>query len=430
VASFSRSSLSSRSETQRLADELADQQVWLTLVTGGLVYATTRDLTRLEAVFLVDYSWALKLGTPVAFKSGMVKAANAGVLMLGGNAIEHLASADTIVFDKTGTLNCSALLVTDVGALGARPLGEDVLLALVASVEEHASHPLAQAIVEAAKERDLQHITHGEVDYLAAHGLATEVGGKRVIIGSRHFLEEHHHIRFESHEAVIARLKEEGKTMLHVGATVGDRAGEAIGVLALRDTPRSDAAYTIRRLRNLGFGRVVMISGDRRAKAEGLGAQLGLDEVHAEVAPEDKAQIIRALQAAGRTVAFVGDGINDGPALSVANVGIAMPRGADIARASADIVLMDDRLSAIADTREVAAGTLRLIRSNFRVEVGVNTAVLTGAVLGWLSPVMSAVLHNGTTLAVLLRALRGGSAPASPAARKLHRPAAASLQYR
>jgi P-type E1-E2 ATPase len=150
---------------------------------------------------------------------------------------------------------------------------------------------------------------------------------------------------------------------------------------------------------------------------------LGLDEVHAEVAPEDKAHIIRQLQAAGRTVAFVGDGINDGPALSVANVGIAMPRGADIARATADIVLMDDRLSAIADAREVAAGTLHLIRSNFRAAVGVNTAVLTGAVLGWLSPVMSAVLHNGTTVAVLLRALGGAPAPASPGMAKTRRPA-------
>jgi P-type E1-E2 ATPase len=157
-----------------------------------------------------------------------------------------------------------------------------------------------------------------------------------------------------------------------------------------------------------------MITGDRRAKAEALARQVGIDAVHAEVAPEDKAAIVQRLQADGRKVAFVGDGINDGPALSVANVGIAMPRGADVARATADIVLMDDRLTAVADAREIAARTMALIRSNFNVAVGVNTAVLAGAVLGWLSPVMSAVLHNGTTIGVLLRALAGAGIASQP----------------
>jgi P-type E1-E2 ATPase len=305
-------------------------------------------------------------------------------------------------------------------ALGSRHLSEDALLALVASVEEHASHPLAQAIVEAAKERDLKHITHGEVDYLVAHGLSTDVEGKKVIIGSRHFLEEHHGIAFSSHESVIDRLQEEGKTLLYVGAAAQGRSkGGPIGVVALRDTLRADAGYALKRLRALGITHMVMITGDKRSKAEALAAELGLDAVHAEVAPEEKAEIIKTLQAQGRKVAFVGDGINDGPALSVAEVGIAMPRGADIARATADIVLMDDRLTAVADAREIATRTMALIKSNFNVAVGVNTAVLAGAVMGWLSPVMSAVLHNGTTIGVLLRALSGagvspeGAQPAS-----------------
>ncbi|HNQ03293.1 MAG TPA: heavy metal translocating P-type ATPase [Thiobacillaceae bacterium] len=415
VASFIQSSLENRSDTQRMAEELADKRVWLTLITGGLVYALTRNLTRLESVFLVDYSCALKLGTPMAFKAGMYRAATHGVLMRGGHAIEHLAEVDTVVFDKTGTLTHSELIVTDVVVLGGKPLSEDALLALVASVEEHASHPLAQAIVEAAKERDLKHITHGEVDYLVAHGLSTDVDGKRIIIGSRHFLEEHHDIAFDRHEAVIDRLQDEGKTLLYVGAAAqGRRKGGPIGVVALRDTLRADAAHALKRLRALGIKEMVMITGDKRAKAEALAAELGLDAVHAEVAPEEKAEIIKSFQVQGRKVAFVGDGINDGPALSVAEVGIAMPRGADIARATADIVLMDDRLTAVADAREIAARTMRLIRSNFNVAVGVNTALLTGAVLGWLSPVMSAVLHNGTTIGVLLRALSGpGLSPRS-----------------
>ncbi len=351
---------------------------------------------------------ALKLGTPMAFKTGMVRAAGHGVLMRGGAAIEHLSEVDTVVFDKTGTLTHSELVVTDVVVMDSRHLTEDALLALVASVEEHASHPLAQAVVDAARERDLQHITHGEVDYLVAHGLSTDVEGTRVIIGSRHFLEEHHAVSFNRHEAVIERLQDEGKTLLYVGAAArGQITPAPIGVVALRDTLRADAGYALKRLRALGVGQIVMITGDRRAKAEALAKEVGIDVVHAEVAPEDKAAIIQRLQADGRKVAFVGDGINDGPALSVANVGIAMPRGADIARATADIVLMDDRLTAVADAREIAARTMALIRSNFNIAVGVNTAVLAGAVLGWLSPVMSAVLHNGTTIGVLLRALAG-----------------------
>jgi heavy metal translocating P-type ATPase len=427
VASFIQASLENRSDTQRLAEELADRRVWLTLITGGLVYALTRNLTRLESVFLVDYSCALKLGTPMAFKTGMVRAASHGVLMRGGAAIEHLSEVDTVVFDKTGTLTHSELVVTDVVVMDASRLTEDALLALVASVEEHASHPLAQAVVDAAKERDLQHITHGEVDYLVAHGLSTDVDGRRVIIGSRHFLEEHHGISFARHEPRIDRLQDEGKTLLYVGAAAQGRTkGSPVGVVALRDTLRADAAYALKRLRALGVDNLVMITGDRRAKAQALAVQVGIDAVHAEVAPEDKAAIVQQLQAAGRKVAFVGDGINDGPALSVAEVGIAMPRGADIARATADIVLMDDRLTAVADAREIAQRTMALIRSNFNVAVGVNTAVLAGAVVGWLSPVMSAVLHNGTTIGVLLRAL-AGSGIASPAGRE--RPDTAQRAY-
>lgn len=419
VASFIQSSLQTRSRTQRMAEELADKRVWLTLGTGAAVYALTRDVGRLESVFLVDYSCAIRLGTPIAFKSGMYRAATHGVLMRGGSAIEQLAQVDTAVFDKTGTLTHSELIVTDVVALGARPLTEDALLALVASVEEHASHPLAQAIVEAARQRELRHITHGEVDYLVAHGLSTDVDGQRVVIGSRHFLQDHHGISFARHATVIDRLQAEGKTLLYVGTPPerGGRGGRGgpIGVVALRDTLRADAGHALARLRALGITKLVMITGDKRSKAEALGSELGFDAVHAEVAPEDKAGIIKALQAEGRRVAFIGDGINDGPALSVAQVGIAMPHGADIARATADIVLMDDRLTAVADARDIALRTMKLIRSNFNVAVGVNTALLAAAVAGRLSPVMSALLHNGTTIGVLLRALAGAGPTAETA---------------
>ena len=404
IARFIQESLAKPSDTQRLADRLADQRVYLTLVTGGLVYAFTHDLTRLESVFLVDYSCALKLGTPVAFKSGIYAAAAQGVLMKGGQAIEQLAAVDTLVFDKTGTLTHSELIVTDVAVLDPRGCSEAELLALVASVEEHASHPVAKAVVEAARERDLQHITHGEVDYLVAHGLAAETNGGRIRIGSRHYLEEHEGIRFDDHESLIERLQEEGKTLLYVGNERGP-----VGLIALRDTLRADAHETLKRLRDLGIKQLVMITGDRRAKAEALGAELGLDAVYAEMPPEGKAGVIERLQRAGHKVAFVGDGINDGPALAAAEVGIAMPRGADIARATADICLLDDRLAAVADARDLAGRTMTLIRTNFNLAVGINTAILGGAVMGWLSPVASAVLHNGTTIGILLNALAGVS---------------------
>lgn len=404
VARFVRDSLGKRSQTQRMADDLADKRVYITLVTGGLAYALTQDLRRLESVLLVDYSCALKLGTPIAFKSGMVAAARHGVLMKGGEAIEQLAAVDTIVFDKTGTLTHSELTVTDVVVLRADALDETQLLALVASVEEHASHPVAQAVVEAARERDLKHISHGEVDYLVAHGMTADVKGRRIVIGSRHYLEGHQGIQFGAYQARISALQEEGRILLYVGDDQGP-----VGLIGLRDTVRADAQATLERLRTLGVERLVMISGDRRAKAEALGLELGLDEVHAEMEPEEKARIVAALKAQGRRVAFVGDGVNDGPALVAADVGIAMPRGADLARATADIVLLDDHLKGLADARETAEGTMRLIRSNFNLAVGINTGILAGAMTGTLSPVASALLHNGTTVGILLRALAGVS---------------------
>jgi P-type E1-E2 ATPase len=239
------------------------------------------------------------------------------------------------------------------------------------------------------------------------------------VIGSRHYLEEHEGVSFAAHEALIRRLEDEGKTLLYVGSEHGP-----VGVIGLRDTLRGDAAATVARLRELGVERVILITGDRRPKAEALAASLGLDEVHAEMRPEEKAGVIARLQEAGRKVAFVGDGVNDGPALAQAEVGIALPRGADIARATADVLLLDDRLSGVAEAREVATRTMRLIRSNFNLAVGINTAILAGATLGWLSPVASALLHNGTTIGTLLRALAGAglSAPRVPNAAATARP--------
>jgi heavy metal translocating P-type ATPase len=402
VARFIQESLSQRSTTQRLTDELADRRVYLTLGTGAAVYALTRDIRRLQSVFLVDYSCALKLGTPVAFKSGMVRAAGGGVLMKGGEAIESMAAIDTLVFDKTGTLTHSELAVTDVVSLDGQH-DEAGLLALVASVEEHATHPIASAVVEEARARELDHISHGEVSYLVAHGMSADVDDGRLYVGSRHYLEEHLALDFSRHDRAIDRLQAQGKILLYVGDENGP-----VGLVALRDRVRGDAREALVRLRRLGIRRMVMITGDRRAKAEALGSRLGMDEIHADMPPEEKAAVVERLQREGARVGFVGDGVNDGPALAASEVGIAMPRGADIARATADIVLMDDRLSAVADARSVAVDTMRLIRTNFNLAVGINTVILGAAAIGRLSPVASAVLHNGSTLGILANALTGG----------------------
>jgi P-type E1-E2 ATPase len=236
-----------------------------------------------------------------------------------------------------------------------------------------------------------------------------EVSGGRLVIGSRHYLEEHEGVSFAAHQNLIHRLEEEGKTLLYVGNEAGP-----VGLIALRDTLRDDAAATIARLRALGVERLVLMTGDRRPKAEALAAELGLDEVHAELRPEEKAGVIAGLQERGRKVAFVGDGVNDGPALAQAEVGIALPRGADIARATADIVLLDDHLAGVAMARDVASRTMRLIRTNFNLAIGINTGILAGATLGWLSPVASALLHNGTTIGILLNALSGASLRLTP----------------
>lgn len=409
IAHFIDASLDKPSDTQRMAERLADQRVYITLGTGALVYLLTGDGRRLSSVFLVDYSCALKLGTPLAFRSGIYHAARSGILLKGGEAIEHLAGIDTVVFDKTGTLTHSDIEVSDVVVLDTERWSRTKLLAVTASIEEHASHPIAEAIVRKAREEKLNHIDHGEVDYLVAHGMTCPVNGNRLLIGSRHFLEEHHGIGFDAFEAPIAALQEEGKTLLYVGTE-----HEAIGLIALRDTLREDAAAVLAGLRRLGVKHLAMLTGDHRRRADALARELGIDEVFAEQVPEDKARVLEQLRAEGRRVAFVGDGVNDGPALVAADVGIAMSRGTELARATADVVLLEDRLGLLLDAIDVAQRTMGMVRTNYRAAIGINTGVMVGAALGWLSPVATAVLHNGTTVGLLVRALRGLDARQHP----------------
>ena len=402
ISSFIEAAIEEVAETQEISDTLSDKRVYLTMGTGAAVFLMSGDITRLESALLVDYSCAIKLGTPLAFKSSLYNAATAGLLIKGGQTIERLAEVDTFVFDKTGTLTYSDLDVTDVVVFDDS-WTKKKLLDLTASIEEHANHPIAEAIVAKANKETFDHIEHGEADYLVAHGMRCPVHGDgEILIGSRHFLEDHEDVLFSDHEDTIQALQKEGKILLYIAA---DK--QPLGLVALRDRVREDAAEQLSILRSLGIKKIVMLTGDNQLKAQALAEEIGIDAFHADLEPEDKAGLIRQLQQDGAKVAFVGDGVNDGPALITADVGIAMPRGAEIARATAGVVLLEDELSQLVTALDLSQRAIKLIESNFRLAVGINTAVLFGAVTGRLSPVTTTIMHNGSTIGLLLKALAG-----------------------
>ncbi len=410
ISRFIQEAAEQRGPMQRLAERLADQRVWITLGMGTGVFAVTGDAQRLESMFLVDYSCAIKLSAAVAVKSALYRGARNGLLIKGGPALEKLATIDTIVFDKTGTLTHGSLVVTDIVSHDPAAWPSDRLLALIASVAEHSTHPVAAAVVDLAHAEGMAHIWHEEVDFFIGHGLSTRIGEGNLRIGSRHYLEDHEQVPMFKHDAELKRLEHDGRTLLHVALD-----GRALGAIALRDRPREDAAATVDRLRALGIRKVVMVTGDRRETALRVAENLDLDDVIWEADPERKADILAALRRDGASVGFVGDGVNDGPALITADIGVAMPMAADIARATAEVVLLDNRLDALADAVALAKGTLALIRRGFATAVGVNTTIMAAASLGWLPPLASSVLHNGTTMALLADAL-SGTRIAKPAA--------------
>ncbi|WP_322741732.1 heavy metal translocating P-type ATPase [Rhodocyclus tenuis] len=400
IADYVEDSLTAKSQAQLGAARLADRLVPAVLGLAGTTWLLSGDWQRAAAVLQADYSCALKLATPVAFKAGMYRSGKQGILFKGGDVVERLAEADTFVFDKTGTLTTGLLAVTDSITFDPNYSATD-LIDLAASVEEHYFHPLALAVVEAARKHQGRHFDHKEVEFIAAHGVASVIDGQRIVVGSRHFVEEDEGIPVDAQRAVLDRLFREGKTLLYIGF-----GGRLLGVIALKDQLRESSAATLARLRRLGVRRIVMLTGDHRARAAELAEQLGIDEFHAELLPEGKAEIVARMTAAGARVAFVGDGINDAPALAGAHVGIAMQRGADLARLTADVALLEDHFERVADARELAVATMQRIDNNFRLTVGANTAILAAAAFGKLSPIASSVLHNGSTIAILLNALR------------------------
>ena len=401
VSRYIESSLQSRPASALRASRLADNLVPVTLGLGVLTLLGTGNWERFASVLQADYSCALKLATPVAFKSALHRAGKRGIMIKNAQALENLDAVDTVVFDKTGTLTKGELYVVEVVSFSAQ-WSEERILALAASAEEHYFHPVAEAVVRAAREHSLEHIHHEEVRFIVAHGVVTQVEGKKVHIGSRHYLEEDEGIDFNGHHRVIASYEAEGKTLLFIGYD-----GVLLGMIVMVDEVRPNARETIARLHASGIGEIIMLTGDTRAKALEVAEELGIDSVHAELLPTQKGDIVKALIAQGRKLMFVGDGINDAPALVEATVGVSMHKGAEIARASADIALLTDDVAAVADVKELARATMQLIERNYRFTVAVNSAILGAATLGVTRPVTTAFLHNGTTVALLVNAARG-----------------------
>jgi Cu2+-exporting ATPase len=395
ISSFLETSLATASVSQRHSEELADRLVPLTFGLGMGIYVLTRDPRRAAAVLTVDYSCAVKLANPVAVKSAMYTAARLGVLLKGSQAMDSLAAVDTIVFDKTGTLTTGVLRLAEVIPLAS--LTADELLALAAGAEEHYAHPVARAVVREARARGLSLPAMSQVDFIVAHGVSAYVDGSRVLVGSRHFIEEDEGIDCAAADELRRRLHAEGKSLLFIA-----RDERLEGVIALCDDVRPEAAAVLAGLKQSGIQRIVVLTGDHCDMARALAAELeAVDEVHWELKPEQKAAIVARLQGEGRRLAFAGDGVNDAPALVSAEVGICMPGGADLARNAAQVVLLKDDLRALLVARLIARHTRRTIERGFAAAVGGNTAFLLLAGMGAISPVTAALLHNLNTVGIL-----------------------------
>ncbi|ASM35857.1 metal transporting atpase Mta72 [Campylobacter sputorum subsp. bubulus] len=401
IKKYIQNSLNEKSNIGLKATKLADKLVPLTLSLAGISYFLNRNMTSVASVLQADYSCALKLPTPVAFKSSISKAGKAGILIKGAKSIEALAAADVFVFDKTGTLTDGVLKVEDVISFDEK-WSKEKLLNLTASVEEHYFHPIAEAVVNAAKISGFKHMHHDEVEFIVAHGIKTHYNQKEVIIGSRHFLEDDEKISFKENSHKIEKALKSGHALLYVAY---DK--KLLGIIKLKDEIRSNAKTTIKKLKSLGVKEIVMLTGDVKDKANSVADELDIDTVYAELLPTQKSQIIENLIKDGKNVAFCGDGINDAPSLIKANVGISMEKGADIAKVTAGVSLLKDDIYSVAVAKELANKTMELIDKNFKATVLINSAILFGATIGRLSPVLTAALHNGTTIGLLLNSIKG-----------------------
>ena len=389
-----------KSGLESKAEHLADRLVPYSLGGTALTYLLTRNATKALSILMVDFSCALKLAMPISVLSAIREANQHKITVKGGKFLEAVAEADTIVFDKTGTLTKAQPTVAEVVSF-SETKSTDELLRIAACLEEHFPHSMANAVVQEAKKRHLVHDEmHSRVDYIVAHGIATYVGEERVVIGSHHFV-------FEDEKCT---LPEDGKEKFenlpencsHLYMAIG---GQLAAVICIEDPLREEAASVIRQLKEAGFKRIVMMTGDSERTAAAIAKRVGVDDYFSEVLPEDKARFVEEEKAKGHKVIMIGDGINDSPALSAADAGIAVSEGAEIAREIADITIKKDSLDEVVLLRHLSMDLMKRVHGNYRFVISFNLGLILLGVAGIITPSMSALLHNSSTLAISLKSM-------------------------
>ena len=388
-----------KSSTENRALVLADKLVPWCLGATVVTYLLTRNATRAISCLMVDFSCALKLSMPLAVLSAMRECGSYHITVKGGKYLEALSKADTIVFDKTGTLTRATPQVVEVVPFSG--CNEREVLQLAACLEEHFPHSMANAVVRAAKERGISHEEmHSEVEYIVAHGIASRVGGERVVIGSHHFVFEDEKCTIPSAEQQKFDALKPAYSHLYMAAS-----GQLVGVICISDPLRPEAAAVLNGLRALGIRNTVMMTGDSERTAAAIAKQVGVDRFFAEVLPEDKANFVQQAKAEGHTVVMIGDGINDSPALSAADIGIAINSGAAIAREIADVTIKADSLEELVALKAIANSLQKRVHANYRFVLTFNSALIALGALGILQPASSAMLHNLSTIGISLKSM-------------------------
>ncbi len=390
-----------KSELEGKAEHYADKLVPWTLGATGLTYLLTRNVTKAMSILMVDFCCALKLAMPISVLSAIREASLYNVTVKGGKFLEAVAEADTIVFDKTGTLTKAHPTVVDVVNFNDEYSSDD-MLRVAACLEEHFPHSMAKAVVDAASKKGLSHEEmHTKVEYIVAHGIATSINGKRTVIGSYHFV-------FEDEKCVVPAGKEPlfESLPLYYSHLYLAIEGKLSAVICIEDPLRDEAAAVVTSLKKAGISKVVMMTGDSERTASVIAKKVGVDEYYAEVLPEDKAAFVEREKAKGRKVIMIGDGINDSPALSAANVGIAISDGAEIAREIADITVGSDDLYQIVTLKYISNALMKRIKSNYRKIVGFNSGLIALGVAGVLPPTTTALLHNESTILISVNSMK------------------------
>lgn len=388
-----------KSSLESKASNLADRLVPLSLFGTIFTYAITRNVTKALSILMVDYSCALKLTMPVAVLSAINECSNYNATVKGGKYLEALSKANVVVFDKTGTLTNAQPKVADIITFGNNDKAE--MLRLAACLEEHFPHSVANAVVNEAKARGLDHAEqHSKVEYIVAHGISSLVGDEKVVIGSYHFVfeDENCTVPQDEQDKFNTIPNEYSQLYMAINRTL-------VAVICIEDPIKDNVKQTLDDLRANGIDKIVMMTGDSERTAKAVAEKLGIDEYHAEVMPEDKAMFIEKMQTDGNSVIMVGDGINDSPALSKADVGIAISSGAAIAREIADITVSSDDLNSLVTLKKISNLLMARIRSNYRSIISFNTALIVLGVLGVIPPTTSAFLHNASTLAFTLKSM-------------------------